>query len=143
MPCSHPRAGGADAALWVPEGPGGSDDPPPPHPDRAERTLPHTREKNKGAIKSREFSSPNREPEGHPSPASAPPTHPWGAPPSPRQPAWASPASAREIRAPDQHQHRGPQRPPVPSNKFLLRLRNAVYTSISIYSTNGFGVLPP
>lgn len=41
VPCSHPRAGGADAALWVPEGPGGSDDPPLPHPDRAERT-PHT-----------------------------------------------------------------------------------------------------
>lgn len=49
VPCSHPRAGGADAALWVPEGPGGSDDPPLPHPDRAERTPP--REKNKGAIK--------------------------------------------------------------------------------------------
>lgn len=49
VPCSHPRAGGADAALWVPEGPGGSDDPPFPHPDRAERTPP--REKNKGAIK--------------------------------------------------------------------------------------------
>lgn len=31
-----------DAALWVPEGPGGSDDPPLPHPDRAERT-PHER----------------------------------------------------------------------------------------------------
>lgn len=42
VPCSHPRAGGADAALWVPEGPGGSDDPPLPHPDRAERT-PHER----------------------------------------------------------------------------------------------------
>lgn len=40
---------------------------------------PYTRE-NKGAIKSRELLSPNREPEGHPSPASAPPTHPWGAP---------------------------------------------------------------
>lgn len=42
---------------------------------------PYTRE-NKGAIKSRELLSPNREPEGHPSPASAPPhpTHPRGAP---------------------------------------------------------------
>lgn len=62
VPCSHPRAGGADAALWVPEGPGGSDDPPThthSNPDRAERTAPHppnlhtqthTREK-KGAIK--------------------------------------------------------------------------------------------
>lgn len=143
VPCSHPRAGGADAALWVPEGPGGSDDPPFPHPDRAERT-PHTRE-NKGAIKSREISSPNREPEGHPSPASAPPTHPPSGRPPPPQASLGQPrfGPSREIRAPDQHQHRGPRRPPVPSNKFLLRLRNAVYTSISIYSTNGFGVLPP
>lgn len=71
------------------------------------------------------------------------PIHPRGAPP--RKPAGATPrfGPSWEIRAPHQHQHRGPQRPPVPSNKFLLRLRNAVYTSISIYSTNGFGVLPP
>lgn len=147
-----PRAGGADAALWVPEGPGGSDDAPLPHPDRAERTPPHTpdthththaRKNKRSNKKSRELSPPNREPEGHPSPASAPPTHPWGAllppPASLGQPRFGP---SREIRAPDQHQHCGPQRPPVPSNKFLLRLRNAVYTSISIYSTNGFGVLP-
>lgn len=43
VPCSHPRAGVADAALWVPEGPGGSDDPPLPHPDCAKWTHTHER----------------------------------------------------------------------------------------------------
>lgn len=147
VPCSHPRAGGADAALWVPEGPGGSDDPLLP-PTLTVLNRPHTQTReNIGAISYENFCPQIESLRGNPAPPLLPPPSGRPSPPTPPPTPTSQPGPAplrplREIRAPDQHQHRGPQRPPVPSNKFLLRLRNAVYTSISIYSTNGFGVLP-
>lgn len=117
-----------------------------PHPDRAERTPhPPTQERKLRSNKVTRTFVPQSRARGAPQPRLCSPHPPTlGAPPSPPQASLGQPrfGPSREIRAPDQHQHCGPQRPPVPSNKFLLRLRNAVYTSISIYSTNGFGVLP-
>lgn len=59
VPCSHPRAGGADAALWVPRGRVAQTTHRFPQPDRAKRT-PHERKKRSNKVM--RTLSPNREP---------------------------------------------------------------------------------